>query len=82
MLRNNIIEESNSPWCSPVMIIKQTSSDGKAKFRFLADMRDVNEITKKDSFPLPRIDQAIDALGRDRGIFQLSTCQEVTYMFF
>ena len=63
MLGNKMIEESTSPWCSPVMITKQTLRDGKFKYRFIADMRKLNEVTKKDSFPLPRIDQTLEALG-------------------
>ena len=63
MLRNNIIEESSSPWTSPMMIVKQKARDGKVKFRFVIDMRKLNDITIKDAFPLPRIDQTLDALG-------------------
>ena len=63
MMKTGLIEESSSPWCSPVMIIKQLTRDGRVKFRFLADMRAVNELTKKDAFPLPSMDQALDALG-------------------
>jgi hypothetical protein len=63
MLKNGIIEESQSPWASPMMIVKQKTREGKIKFRFVVDMRKLNEITVKDSFPLPRMDQTIDALG-------------------
>ena len=59
----NLIEPSKSPWCSPVMIVKQTTRDGKVKHRFITDMRGLNEITTKDAFPLPRMDQALDSLG-------------------
>ena len=63
MLRNGIIEESQSPWCSPMMIVKQRTREGKIKFRFVIDMRKLNDVTVKDAFPLPRIDQSLDALG-------------------
>jgi hypothetical protein len=63
MLRNGLIEESSSPWSSPVMLAKQVGRDGKLKYRFLADLRALNNVTKKDSYPLPRIDQALDSLG-------------------
>jgi hypothetical protein len=46
-----------------MMIVKQKTREGKDKFRFVIDMRKLNEITKKDSYPLPRIDQTLDALG-------------------
>ena len=63
MLRNGIIEHSQSPWASPMMIVKQNTRDGKVKFRFVIDMRKLNEVTVKDAYPLPRIDQTLDALG-------------------
>lgn len=63
MLKNNLIEPSCSPWCSPMMIIKQKTRDGVIKYRFVIDMRKLNEITVKDSYPLRRIDQTLDALG-------------------
>jgi hypothetical protein len=58
MLRNGIIEESQSPWCSPMMIVKQKTREGKTKFRFVIEMRKLNDETVKDAFPLPRIDQS------------------------
>ena len=63
MLKNDLIEPSTSPWCSPVMIVKQKKRDGSFKYRFITDMRKVNEVTIKDAYPLPRIDQALDQLG-------------------
>ncbi|CAF1067859.1 unnamed protein product, partial [Brachionus calyciflorus] len=63
LLKNGLIEESASPWCTPVMLAKQVGKNGQVKFRFLADMREINKITKKDCYPLPRIDQALDSLG-------------------
>jgi hypothetical protein len=49
MLKNGIKEESQSPWASPMMIVKQKTRVGKIKFRFVVDMRKLNEITVKDS---------------------------------
>ena len=63
MVRNGIIEERNSPWSSPMMIVKQKTREGKVKFRFVIDMCKLNDVTVKDAFPLPRIDQTLDALG-------------------
>ena len=74
-----------SPWRNPMMITKQTSRDGKVKYRFITDMRQVNEVTVKDSFPLPRIDETLDSLGGSayfavvdmaRGYFQVPLRKE------
>ncbi|CAF1539454.1 unnamed protein product [Adineta ricciae] len=55
-----IIEPSTSPWCSPVVLVKK--KDGST--RFCVDYRKLNDITVKDSFPLPRIDDIFDQLSQ------------------
>ncbi|GBL72224.1 Retrovirus-related Pol polyprotein from transposon 412 [Araneus ventricosus] len=52
MVDNGIVEESSGPWASPIVLVKK--KDGST--RFCVDYRKLNEITKKDSYPLPRID--------------------------
>ncbi|CAF2846048.1 unnamed protein product, partial [Rotaria sp. Silwood2] len=56
---DNIIRPSNSPWSSPVVL--QKKKDGT--WRFCIDYRRLNEVTEKDNYPLPRIQEIFDALG-------------------
>jgi len=58
MLANKIIEPSSSPYASPIVLAKK--ADGST--RFCVDYRNLNNITEKDAFPLPRIDDTLDAL--------------------
>ena len=51
MLKNDIIEESQSNWSSPCILVPK--HDGG--FRFCTDFRKVNDKRKSDSFPIPRI---------------------------
>ena len=62
MLANDICEPSSSPWASNVVLVKK--SDGT--LRFCIDYRQLNNLTVKDSYPLPRIDTCFDALGGAR----------------
>ena len=59
MLANNIIKPSTSPWYSNVVLVKKKNGSQ----RFCIDFRKLNSITKKENYPLPRIDETIDSLG-------------------
>ena len=59
MMEANVIQPSTSPWSSPVVLVK--NKDGTD--RFCIDFRNLNKITKKDVYPLPRCDDLFDRLG-------------------
>ena len=62
MQKNKTIKPSKSPWVSPVVLVKKR--DGT--LRFCVDYRTLNSVTKPDVFPLPRIFDLLDQLGKSR----------------
>ncbi|GJZ80486.1 putative reverse transcriptase domain-containing protein [Tanacetum coccineum] len=52
------IRPSSSPWGAPVLFIKKKDS----YFRMCIDYRDLNKLTVKNRYPLPRIDDLFDQL--------------------
>ncbi len=66
MLDRGVIESCQSSWVIPVVLV--TNKDGSTCF--CMDYRKVNDIMRKDTYPLPRIDDTLDAL---RGAQYFST---------
>ena len=62
MQRSGVITPSKSPWSSPVVLVRKR--DGT--LRFCVDYRVLNSVTKPDLFPLPRINDLLDQLGKSK----------------
>ncbi|GJW12670.1 putative reverse transcriptase domain-containing protein [Tanacetum coccineum] len=75
------IRPSSSPWGAPVLFVKK--KDGS--FRMCIDYRELNKLTVKNRYPLPRIDDLFDQLQGSSvyskidlrsGYHQLRVCDE------
>ena len=65
MLREEIIEESISPWNSPILVIpKKLDATGQQKFRLVVDHRKLKEKTIGNAYSLPDITEILDQLGQ------------------
>ena len=59
MLDAGTTHPSQSPWCNAVMLVRK--KDGT--LHFCVDFRQLNAQTKKDSYPLPRIQEALESMA-------------------
>lgn len=58
LLDGQIIRESSSPYSSPIVLVQKKGGG----IRMCVDYRQLNAKTRKDAFPLPRIEESLDAL--------------------
>ena len=56
LIEKGWIQPSSSPWAAPILFV---AKDGGTKLRLCVDFRDLNALTKKDAFPLPRLDLSL-----------------------
>ncbi|KAL7838305.1 hypothetical protein AOLI_G00267090 [Acnodon oligacanthus] len=59
LLAAGIIEESNSSYASPVVQVRKKNGE----LRMAVDYRKLNYLTKKDAYPLPRIEETFTLLS-------------------
>ena len=62
MQKQGIIEESNSVWHSPVVLIKKSNGE----WRFCVDYRKLNAVTVPMSFPIPHMSDVFDTLAQSK----------------
>ena len=60
LLDRKLIRPSKSPWSSPIVMARR--KDGA--FRLCLDFRGLNKVSKTDAYPLPRIDDTLESLGK------------------
>jgi hypothetical protein len=67
ILKEGVITESNSPWCSPLLVVpKKRDASGENKWRLVVDFRKLNEKTIGDAYPLPDITEILDQVGQSK----------------
>ena len=59
LLKAGIIAPSRSPWASPVLLVPKGQND----WRMCIDYRKLNEVTKKEIYAIPRIDDVLDSMS-------------------
>ncbi len=58
MEKEETITKSSGPWCSPIVLVRK--KDGT--IYVCVDYHKLNDVTHKDAYPLPIIDEILDAL--------------------
>ncbi|XP_076028478.1 uncharacterized protein LOC143017575 [Oratosquilla oratoria] len=67
LLDNHLAEPSKSDWAAPCILVPK----GNGEYRMCTDYRKLNALTKADNFPLPRIDDLIDSIGKAKIVTKL-----------
>ena len=84
MLDSGIIEPSRSEWAAPIVLVPK--KDGT--LRLCVDYRRLNSVARTDAYPMPRVDDLIDKLGKakfittlalTRGYWQVPVAQEARH---
>lgn len=67
MESNGIIERSSSEWAAPIVLVKKKDNT----LRMCVDYRRLNAVSRADAYPMPRVDDLIDQLGKAKFITTL-----------
>lgn len=64
LLKNELIEPSSAEFNSPILLVPKKGTGKTKKWRLCIDYRLVNRKLVADKYPLPRIEDVLDSLGR------------------
>ena len=62
LLQRGLIEPAGGAWSSPSVLVRKKDQS----WRFCVDYRRLNTVTQQDAYPLPRIDESLEALAGSR----------------
>lgn len=57
-LKCGVVEPSKSPWRASILLVRKKSKD----YRWVVDFRRLNKVSKKDAYPMPRVNDILDSL--------------------
>ena len=69
LFKRGLIRESISPWGAPVLFVRKPKTPGE--WRMCIDYRALNKVTVKNAYPLPRIEECLEQLGKARHLTML-----------
>lgn len=61
-VRTRVVEKSNSPWTSPILLIPKKDKS----CRFCVDYRKLNKVTERNAYPPPFVSKTLDKLRDTR----------------
>ena len=67
MISSGIIEPAASEWSAPIVLVKK----GDGSLRLCVDYRQLNQVSVSDAYPIPRVDDLIDRVGKSTYISTL-----------
>ena len=59
LVQRGMVEPADGAWSSPMVLVRKKDHS----WRLCIDYRRLNAVTRKDAYPLPRIDDSLDALA-------------------
>ena len=71
MLNLDIIQPSRSPWVSLVILVEKKDGD----VRFFVDYRKLNDVSKFDTYPMPRVEYVLEGMGSATIFSTLDLCK-------
>jgi hypothetical protein len=66
MVKRGVLTKAATEWAAPVILIRKKSTDGAVKYRFCADFRGLNAVTKIPVFCMPLVQENLDRLNGNR----------------
>lgn len=63
MVRKGVLTKAATEYSAPVILIRKKSTDGTTKYRFCADFRGLNAVTKIPVFCMPLVQENLDRLN-------------------